>query len=69
MPEKAIVAGKMADEKERIARAVVLIAVNKDTEQLNVEMHPISNKEMKRNQKMMQSVFRNGACESRHGED
>ena len=56
MREMVNVFGKRAGKKERTMTAVVLIVVNKDTKQLSVEMHPISNKEMKRNQKMTQFV-------------
>ena len=57
MREMAIVAGKRAGEKERIVRAVVLIVENKDIAQMNAKIYPISNKEMKKDRKMMQPVL------------
>ena len=52
----AIVFGKRAGKKERIARAIVLIAESKDTAQMIAKICPISNKEMKKDQKMTQPV-------------
>ena len=53
----AIVFGKRAGKKERIARAIVLIVANKDIARMNAKIHPISNKEMKKDRKMTQSVL------------
>ena len=52
----AIVATKRAGKKERIARAIVLVAENKDIELMIAKICPISNKEIKKDQKMTQPV-------------
>ena len=57
MCKGAIAFGKRVGTKEKITKVSVLTVANKDIEKLNVEICPISNKEMKRNRKMMQSVL------------
>ena len=56
MREMAIVFGKRVGEKEKIIKVSVLTVANKGIEQLNVEICPINNKEMKKILKMTQLV-------------